>query len=183
MLITCPEKSRLYLPKTDRCLSDPCGVYTLILQNNYTKELTVRKVQEGLRARMFPNPLRFEFEVDITAPGEYTYYLCSFDAWSRWNLDSDIIERSYIDDHDIPMFGGVGITSDGFVLVEGRAAIITGAGEALEINGQVITGPTPGGPYGELYRKVRIICSGIISIDQTEEITEYETGYEHYIQP
>lgn len=154
----------LEIPKTDRCLSDPGDQYTLIIQNNYTKRIFIYTVRDEAC-----NPVRFRFTVPLEQQmgcGEYTYYLCSQDKWQQCNLDHNLVERSWLSDHDVIAVGGMAVIGGGNLLVQ--KGIETDHCE----------------PYPQLFRTVQVITSGIIKLKWDENKTEeYETGEDYYRQP
>lgn len=186
----------IILPKINRCLIDKENTYTLILRNNYTKRLHIFKVIDRIWTSSITvcrNPLRFHFEVckpECFDSGEYTYYLASFGQWNLLNVDTNNVKAAQIKTRDEVLINGKALLVDGMVLVHHSITGVLASGDSAVYNDGipllVAINDHDLPKCGDLYNKLRIICTGILKYSNPDVISQCtaqpETDLDNFTQ-
>lgn len=197
MLIVEKNKVYLHLPVLQRCLLDPCNIYRLILQNNFTKRVFVFRIRALLgNTRVSRFRLSFRFEVaECMDEGEYSYYLVSDENWiNPGNININSVKYS-----EKTTDKGA-ILYDDMLLVAGNKIIVTGKFKATVFNNdELLIGNVDGcetdekqmfsvnsrsedkNVVSDIVKQLNILGTGLLKYYQTKDLCCDESNYEQFV--
>lgn len=189
-MIYAQEKNiSLILPKNNRCDISCEGVYQLIMQNTYTKQAWMYKVQDFSLGNKLRYDIRFMF-LDEMAYGTYQYYLLPDGEWSTDQINVNNARNTI---EMVPLnalcHNGSYLIACGKLLVTGQmeTSLKSNGSQLVDKNGNFLSFTMQVNDYpaeGEIYKRIKVIASGLIKYDRLKIIDNEPQEFcdnEHFI--